>query len=277
MNIKFALSNRQSFFCIIVSAYFTLTACPTDPAIESQKLNCDSVVTAMRKNADHSINKPVYIVLCDYTSSMDNEGTNYVTEKALGIFDAYYNKATIKFYPVSNQLRSALFTSEMTIITDSGNVEESAFINYKHCLDILQPEQRTFLKDTLTAIAGGGSSASYILQSIENATAIINLYDPLQKNSNRIYILSDMLESGKSTFGYINLEDKSYSSDISKVENYNNYPATQKFSSNINLYIGCNAKNINDMNSLNKFWNVVLNKMGYQNSVKLTSEIPVVY
>ncbi len=239
----------------------------------SKKKGCVELIAEIKANADRSTDKPLYIIFCDYTSSMDKQSFDYVTKNARKIFDFYYNKAILKFYPITSRSQAAFFESDMVVITDSGKVEQSDGYNFEQCIASIKPQLADSLTIASKQFENGRPKESYIVQSIEDGIRLLDTYDPGHSQKNKIFLLSDMLESGISSFGKINLEDQSFSEDIQQVQQTDTASILNRFTSNIELFIGFYSAKAKDKKVLSDFWRALFQKMGYSKKVNLNAEI----
>ncbi len=226
----------------------------------------------IRYAENKSAKKPTYIVLCDFSASMDTNSVKYVRASALAIFRAYYESAVIKFYPITQASIKPVFESETISVYDSVAAKPD-YSSFRRCLETLAAADETALDQVLKRESGVQPRETYIIQSLENAIAVINTLDPRRENKNKIFILSDMLEYGTSGFGRINLEDGSCSEDESTLNRARPSPPV-RIDANIEIKVAYYTSGKHaGFECIADFWKLAFRKLGYSKEVTFSSEL----
>ena len=264
------------FFCLLGITTASLSSCSGcieyKPPNNQSQIKCDAIMKRAMRYEDISHPGPVYIVLCDFTASMDPGSIAYVKESAQTIFDKYYGKATIKFYPVTKASIRPMYENVSTKI-DSERISQVDFHNYERCLYSSKEAIAKGLTVTLDSVSAAHPHETYIIQSVENAIHVINAHDPKHTAKNRIFILSDMLEYQGACASDINLEDGEYQRDLRLLDTAYGIsnPSIDNYI-DINIAYYSNGKLIK-LRQLTTFWNIVFKKLGYSTPIELRSEL----
>ena len=213
------------------------------------------------------------IVLCDFSSSMDSASVRFVKDRANAIFENFYSKYTLQFYPVTNASAIPFYSSDEIAIVDSNITTRPQHQLFTSCLDLKMADQKRELQIALENAFKSRPRATYIIQSLENARDVIHIRDPEHKKGNLIFLLSDMKEFGSSSLGTFNLEISDYDKEIQKIQVVLGQTLSKAPFSGIEIRVGFYSLQPKDRAKLFQFWNLVGKKLSYPKPLQLSSEI----
>ncbi len=243
----------------IVSIFYT--GCKPSDCSEMVRLDA---------NRPNRIEPPVCIVLCDFSASLDTESVNQVKAGALKIFDRYYGRKKLQFYPINRGSEPPMFETDGFVFDSTSAPSQQ--VQVKRCYGYLKPECRHQLGLVLDHQSQTRPRETYIIQSLESAVKSIGIVDKKSNDYHSIFILSDMLEYGSSDFGSLNIESKPVEEGIDKLSQSKtaNFPLVN---SNTEIRVGLFSQSVNHPELLTTFWSQVFYRLGYRKPVALNNEL----
>lgn len=233
---------------------------------------CSTLREGMVQNQTMIPNSTRCIVICDFSSSMDTASVGFVKRTALDIFDKFYNRASIEYYPVANSSMLPMFEvpafSAKDTLVDPINIQD-----FNTCVDSNKPALRNQLLQALGEASKSRQQATFLISSIEHAVNEILVADRLQQKKNVIILLSDMKECAKSAMGDINLDNNNVKEAQAKIDLVAKRTDLPELKTNIEFRVGYYSKNPPDNQAMQRFWNTVLHKLNYTDSIVLSSNV----
>lgn len=265
MNTKKAIYTLATIGIIITSCN-----CRTEP---KPTVNCSQILDKLIRQGSIEPNSNRCIVICDFSSSMDNASVEYVRQTALEVFDCFYGKYTIEYFPVTSASRRPIFQSVALSIKDSSKVSRSRFRQLENCIDSEKSMYRNKLSLTLDTECKNRQRATFLIQSIEHAIDEIRIIDGNQKKKNIVIILSDMRECGSSTMGLYDLDSGDIASYLTMLKTAPSRDDLKALERNIEFRIGYFSKNPPDDLQMAGFWNTMFRKLHYNKAVLFSSHV----
>lgn len=232
---------------------------------------CRVLLQDIQNRSAEPAGRPVYLVLCDLSMSMDSNSVEYVRQTALDIIAKTSGTAAIKFYNITKGSRKPFFTTEFFGFPDS-DLRPSEDGDYSACKDVLLTADTGTFNKLFAQELKHRSSETYIIQSLQNAFDALRETATDSTSPSKIIVLSDMLESGTSGFGTVNFEKSRYKTDgtLQRIDTFENLPPVRE---DIEVHLVYYTDR--DQNpELLPTWRLIFKKLGYHREINISTELP---